>query len=407
MSEGPTQARQSRAHAALRDNLSHFERFSRRVADLADPFASVEGSHLATKLRMAVERTGRRNAEFDTSSSQQIADLLVALNQSPFMREISAFPFSRSSSHLETIGVEAQRVVDLVPDILIEKAEERARNRSALRKITPQQSVGPARFAVEGDRLVIAADHSVPDKQTVIATDAARETLRDVGDQLIWSLAASNSDPRLVRAIEAINNLLAPQANVIRLGILNVGLNDTIASLESELSVSVALDLRTYSNGIRMYVGQFEDWAKFLENAVNAELSSEDGAALAAAADRVVQACKDQPEFADPEVPKTIIALRELLNDPAKAGKRAMFAMMRTLENLCVVAFDHIAGAANDTVKAARKAFAMGAGTAIGGVLLVIAAQAAGALGPIGARVPELKWVDQGLELAKKLTPKE
>ena len=281
------------------------------------------------------------------------------------------------------------------------------KNASALRAVTPAQAIGPAQFALDSGKLVIAPARSSSDEETEEATQAAWDMLTELGEGLLRSLETSNCDPRLIRTVSQLHKLVASKENVIRLGLLNSGLSDTIALLEGELAGSVTLDLRTYSNGIRMYVGQFDDWSKFLENSVNAELTSEDGAALAAAADKVVHACTEQPEFADPEVPKTIIAIRELLNDPAKAGKRAIFAMMRTLENLCVVAFDHIAGTADDTVKAARKTFSKAAGAAIGGVLLVIAAQAAGALGPIGARVQELKWVDQGLELAKKLTPKE
>jgi hypothetical protein len=333
-----------------------------------------------------------------------LRSLLVALEDGNFLnRDLNEINIIERSSLIDSARMLLSRHSALIP---FDRSEDLS-DAQLLRRIIPDQSPGPVKFSVQDNRLVVVPVPSQSDEATVDATDAARGTALELGEHLIRALTASNCDPRLLRSVVAIQQLLSSNENVIRLGILNSGLTDTIALLENELAAAVTLDLRTYSNGIRLYVGQFESWAKFLENAINAELTNEDGAVLAAAADRVVQACKDQPEFADPEVPKTIIALRELLNNPAKAGKRAMFAMLRTLENLCVVAFDHIAGTADDTVKAARKTFSKAAGAALGGVLLVIAAQAAGALGPIGTRVPELKWVDQGLELAKKLTPKE
>lgn len=331
-----------------------------------------------------------------------LQSLVNALEAGDFLkRPLNEIDLKQRESLFDTAKVLLSRHSALIP---FDKSTELS-NLDLLRRITPDQSPGPVAFSVQGARLVVAPLVSESDAATRDSTQAAHDTAIELGCGLIAALAASNCDPRLLRTVSEVQRLLESRENIIRLGILNSGLADTLALLEHELASAVTLDLKSYSNAIRLYVGQFEDWAKFVENAINADLTNDDGVALAAAADRVVQACNERPELADPEVPKTIMAIRELLDDPARSGKRAMFAMVRTLENLCVVAFEHIASAADETVRTARKTFSKTAGAALGGVLLVLAAQAAGALGPIGGRVSELKWVEEGLELAKKLAP--
>ena len=123
---------------------------------------------------------------------------------------------------------------------------------------------------------------------------------------------------------------------------------------------------------------------------------------LSEAASALVAKLELKPELAEPEVPETIKRINQLLKSPARAGKRAAFAMLRTLENLVSRVFSHsiefLEMTANKTKEKVSSAIAHGAVI----VLLSIALEGAASISSVAGKVTEAQWLKTAVTIVQK-----
>jgi hypothetical protein len=74
--------------------------------------------------------------------------------------------------------------------------------------------------------------------------------------------------------------------------------------------------LRAHSVGIEMYVAQFPEWHRFVENAAQVQLAESDVEALHKVVSDLIDSMQKQPQLVEPEVPKVLLYLNELIRDP-------------------------------------------------------------------------------------------
>jgi hypothetical protein len=254
------------------------------------------------------------------------------LARTPFLFSEGIDPYKLSDlpiSVLDAFASVERNLSDSVwfPEPLFEMAP-------TLRQIVPRQKIAPVQFQISNSKIVVSDRKSLLRKADSPNIEAAKAELQRNGDKIISELLLSNCDRRLLASVQELQAQFQGEIDAIKIGLMNIGCEMMCNSSEAELPVTVAAMLRAHTRGVQMFVGQFPEWARFVENAAEADLDQADITSLKAASQTLVEAMKKQPELVDPAVPRTIAYLSEMLDSPTKAGKRAAFAVLRSLENL-------------------------------------------------------------------------
>jgi hypothetical protein len=118
------------------------------------------------------------------------------------------------------------------------------------------------------------------------------------------------------------------------------------------------------------------------------------------AAGELVTKLADNPDIADPEVPRTIEFVRHFLAFPGASAKRATFAMIRTIENLVASILRHSVDLLNRTTEKSIDGLSSAASKVIVGLLGVALVGATG-IGPAAVRAGA-PWVSQATEIVRK-----
>ncbi|MGO8094424.1 hypothetical protein [Rhizobium leguminosarum] len=265
-------------------------------------------------------------------------------------------------------------------------------------EIVPEQKISPVQFEIVADVLVITHSLANANKDDADNVLSARAALIEQGLQIVEEMRQSNCDRRFLSDFIALQRKLETSEDIIQLGIMNLACEEQRKQFEKELPDVIASKLRSHMGSVAMYVAQFQDWARFTENAAAVELSESDIRKAKAIAGDIAQAFEKMPETVSPEVPKTIRLIREAISDPAIAGKRSAFALVRTLENLFIRVFGYTAQfmdqSAEKTISLGSRAVAIGFGTAILGY--------AGSLVSIYEKVPGMAWLGSAVEIFGK-----
>jgi len=271
-----------------------------------------------------------------------------------------------------------------------------------LQRITPAQQIGPVQFEmVEGRLRVRRQEAHIADRNDVGAEEARLQLVADA-NWLIENLNQSNIDRRSVAIIQDIGDQLTSSQNVIRVGIANVACEQLIPRIEEELPAPIISRLHSFNVGVMLYVSQFSDWHTFVDNAAERDVRVGDAKRAYQVGTRLVSELKANEDLADPEVPRSLELLLEAVTQPERAGKRAVFALIRTIENLIAKVFSEFGGllnAATDGLKdGLKKAVTIGvAVTALG-----MMATAATNIAPAAKHVLKTDWLKKAGEIVSK-----
>lgn len=270
-------------------------------------------------------------------------------------------------------------------------------------KIVPAQKSAPMKYAVVNGKLQLkrqSARVSAEDRQMV---SQGRAALQDDANSIIQSLAGSNADPRFLAAFGEIRDVLAADSDVIRLGMLSVSCNSLVTRFHEQLPDIVGAKLDAFDTNLGMFVSQFPDWRKFIENAASTEdLSREEIRAIFNVGQDLAEKLQANDELVDPRVPKSLKLILEAIRDPGKASKRAVFAAVRTLENLIgtiILGFGGFFGAGFAGAKEGLKASSKIAAIAL---ILGVAANSAANLAPSATKLVKSDWLEKAASAIKK-----
>lgn len=271
-----------------------------------------------------------------------------------------------------------------------------------LRRLTPRdQNVAPVRFDVIDYRLIVVRQPAtaLPEDERNIAV--AREELSSQGERILDQLERSNCDRRLLESFKGLQERLGANFDIVQLGLTNVACEIMCDKFQCELPDAVSAMMKAHTVGISMYVAQFPEWQRFTEQAMAAELALNDAPKLLDALDSVLARITDKPEVADPEVPKTLIAMRALISDPAKTTRRAVFAVWRTLENLVIRTYGYLADFLERSCDQAVKDGSKVAGKALVFALTTAALAAASAMLPVSGHLTQSTWLAKATEVVR------
>jgi len=271
-----------------------------------------------------------------------------------------------------------------------------------LRSILPDQKIAPAQFEIRNDRLVVKSHSSSSREEDKANIESARSQLQSDGNKIIEELERSNCDRRLLTNVQHLQSQLMDETDAIKIGLTNLSCEFMCSAFDHELPSAVSSMLKAHTRGVQLFVGQFPEWNRFLENAAAAHLEEADVETLRLASDRLVRTLQSEPQIVDPEVPRTLAYLSQLLENPGATAKRAAFAVLRSMENLISLVFNYGAEFGQKTISKAIESGSSAASRIIVITLLTIALSGATSIGPIASKVPEMTWLRTATEIVKK-----
>jgi hypothetical protein len=269
-----------------------------------------------------------------------------------------------------------------------------------LERIVPRQQVAPVQFDVQDDRIVVTSRsprRADADKDNI---KSALEHIKGSGEQLVNNLENSNCDKRLLESVKELQSQLNSDGNIVKIGLTNMACGIMSAQFQGELPDAIVAMFNAYSASISLYVSQFPEWDQFTQKAAAIDLDEDDIVEVDIAAGNLISILTDNPQLADPEVPKTIAFVRQFLNFPGASSKRAAFAMVRTIENLVSSILRHSISFFNKTAeKTVEEGSTLASKVIVG--LLGIALMGASGIGPAAVRAGA-PWVKQAAEIVQK-----
>lgn len=273
---------------------------------------------------------------------------------------------------------------------------------SRLARMVPEQKIAPAKFGIDHDKIVVVRQHhSVPSDERA-AVEAARSHLHTTGKRIVDALSSSNCDRRLIEAIEGLQTALVEPDNVIQLGLANLGCEAICSTAKDELPDALCGMIKGHTAAIGMFVAQFPEWQKFSENAAAVELTARDVEEINRAASQIIAQTEGKPEIADDEVPKTIRAIRSLTLDPATTGRKAAFALLRTVENFVSTVFGYGADFISKTASKTSEELSTAISRTAAGVLMAAALAGASQMTGVTDRIAEAGWIKNAVEIVQR-----
>ena len=151
-----------------------------------------------------------------------------------------------------------------------------------------------------------------------------------------------------------------------------------------------------------MYVAQFPQWQEFSENAAKLEIDEDVSKIIIDATEDTLSKIQSAPELADPEVPNSLLFMLEAVKDPQKSSKRAVFALLRTLENLISTAMRFAASIVEKTLEKTADHASEALSKAFAASLFLLVITGATRLAPAASNVQEISWMRPAVEIVQK-----
>jgi hypothetical protein len=269
-----------------------------------------------------------------------------------------------------------------------------------LKRIIPDQKVAPVQFDIVDGRIVVATRAPRTDEADIENIRSALDHLRGSGEQLLNNLTKSNCDRRLLESVYELHTQVVSGGNIIKTGLTNLACSVMGTQFRDEIPDAIAGMLNAYNASVSLYVAQFPEWEQFAQKAASLDIDYEDVSEVDIAASEIIEALKGNTFIADPEVPRTIAFVRQFLSFPGASSKRAVFAMIRTIENLVSSILKHSLDFLDKTAENLVDTGSKAASKIIIG-LLGIALVGASAIGPVATRAGA-PWVKQAAEIVQK-----
>ncbi|NTF51010.1 hypothetical protein [Rhizobium rhizogenes] len=220
-------------------------------------------------------------------------------------------------------------------DDWIERLEAQA-NIEHLREIIPSKKTGPFNFRVQDGRLVVAPHDAEVKIEGSIAS--ARAALLQQGERLINDLLGSNTQPYLRATLEAVQEKLPIDSDIIQLGLLNISFENATSGATEELNSVLAAVLQAHAAGIRHYLAQFPEWKEFSTQAADLEIAVGNLNNVASSVDELADQIEKENEV-DEAVPRSLRFLTSLVRQPGAELRRVGLALVTTIESLSITVF--------------------------------------------------------------------
>lgn len=354
------------------------------------PYLLSEAKNLISEVLMseAFKRFfDRRYRRFPESNSQQ--------NQISLELEVEEESIGRALErcHKALSGVELQGQVSELTDHsgIIDAAR--------LHRIIPDQKIAPSQFAIVNERLEILPQVADPLAGAGDLAAAAREEIIKDALDIQNDLELSNCHPKILKRFETLKEYICTNADIVRVGIAALTCKSMISQFGSEIPDGTLAVMRSHFQAVDMYLGQFSEWQEFCANALVVEIDNNSLEVLERATNAVAKVLQEHEILSDPQVPKTLLYIREALLEPRQSAKRVGYAAVSTLENLISCIFNYTVDFLDGLTRKAIKTAAYSVGGVVG--LGAVGLLGAELIAPVVGQVPTSQWILEMLNIIK------
>ncbi|MCW1384419.1 hypothetical protein OLX02_16480 [Novosphingobium sp. KCTC 2891] len=270
-----------------------------------------------------------------------------------------------------------------------------------LDEITPAQQSGPLQFEFRSGVLYVKPQTSQARQLDLDSILKARASLGRDASELVATLQETNVDRRLIEVVSEVEQVITSGADVIRLGLINFTCEQLFSKFADQLPDVAAARFLGFSTGIGLYVGQFPEWHRFIENAASANFEKSDMEVAYDVGRSLLPALRDAKGLVDPEVPKSIELILEALRNPKLSAKRVLYGAVKTLENLLATVFKEVSGLLRATSDGVQGGIKKAATALVATGLLYAAAHTAVQLSPTAERVANANWLKMAGDIVK------
>jgi hypothetical protein len=271
-----------------------------------------------------------------------------------------------------------------------------------LADVVPAQKSAPLQFEVRNSRLYTKKQTAKADAQDRRNITSAKSALQHDANSVLEALRETNADPRLSSAVAEIRDIISTDSDIIRLGIVSLSCDSLVSKFNDQLPDIVSAKFEAFSASLSLFVGQFPEWQRFVENANSSiNISERDIEVIYTVSTSLVQHLRQDTELSDPQVPKSIELLIEAIKEPKRASKRAVFGVVRTLENLIGTIFTGFGGLLGSSYSGVKEGLKTSAKLTAIALLLGTAAQSASILSPSVAKLIKSNWLEQASKIVE------
>lgn len=287
-------------------------------------------------------------------------DLTEIRNNSFFLSHIADRPIP-GSRFLSSAAVRVDNAVQRTDEYIsayqfppeIEPDAEKA-----LLKVVPDQQLGPVYFEVVQNRLRVRHTAAKPDDADKSNVESAASAIAAQGEKLAENLEMGNFDRRVISTVRDIVERVKSKQDIVELGIANLAAQLVFRAAKNEMADVAFAELEAFGVALSMYVAQFPQWIRFSDNAASAEYTAGDVKRIYETGLSLANDLEKVKANVDPEIPRTLRWMAEAIRNPRLAAKRAIFASIRTIENLVAVVlrtFSSWLGSIKDGVNSGTK----------------------------------------------------
>ncbi|MBP2290866.1 hypothetical protein [Azospirillum rugosum] len=309
------------------------------------------------------------------------------------------FEGARLSTVLDASKVCMKIIVRL---LTVESQVHDENNLKNLRRMLPPQKIAPVQFDFQSGRLVLLRTRNSFESDDYNNIASAKEAIVAQGERIQEYLKQSNCDRRLIETFSILQEQLTLDDNIIKLALTNITCDIMRSACEPELSESVNSMILSHTRSIEMFAAQFPDWRRFVEHAAIVSIDQADINRISEATNNLIKDLASRHDYVDPEIPNTFSQLNELLRAPSSAGKRAAFAVLRSIENLISKVFSLGADFFDQTAQKTVDGLSTAVSKAIIVGLLTAALGGAAQVTPVAAKINEMTWLKNAAELVQK-----
>lgn len=269
--------------------------------------------------------------------------------------------------------------------------------------LVPPQRSAPIQFAVLNGKLQVKRQSARPLPEDRHLLEAGKSALQNDATSLIQSLEETNADPRLSLALSEMRDILSSDADIIRLGMMSTTCESLIQKFADQIPEVAGAKLEAFGANLAMFVSHFPDWQKFVSHATASEkLESSDIEIIFRSSTELISHLQVDDKLVDPQVPLSLKLLLESIRDADRSSKRAVYAVVRTLENLIGVIFLGFGGLFGAGFAGMKEGLKTSAKIATIAVLLGAAAHTATNLSPSAARIIQSDWMEKASAIVRK-----
>lgn len=258
----------------------------------------------------------------------------------------------------------------------------------------------PVQFSVIDDKLVVQQRPPVVDSEDQANVAAARLTLRSDGSRLRENLLNSNVDPRLREVFDRQISIAVSGKNIIQLGLVNIesGAMLAAADRDNELLPTLAASLQSFCMKTDIYVGQFKEWRRFVENARTLPPLADELPKLTEIVEKLSVALQINKTDVDTDVPRSIDFVISVVRNPRGSTVAASLALVSLIENIAVV----VAGYCADLLKGTAQIASKKLQTTLGVGVAVAVTSALTSYLDLATRLGLSPWIGPALSVLKR-----